>query len=639
MSIRNKINQDKMFVSNAIVKVARSTFFRNQKHSTTFNAGKLVPVYVDSIVPGDTMDIDFNAIIRTTSPFLKAPMDDLRADFYAFFVPARLCWKYFPKMIANFADDPANWKKDLNLVVPRIDLCVDGDEASKVDSIADHMGIPPVVYNHSITPRKNFCITRLPFLAYSRIWNEWFRDENLQNAIFAPDDINSGAVDLFKNNSVDYTVSASYGGQLAPLNKIKDYFTSCLPAPQAGSEISISLGNEAPVHLNTSTAIVRGRAPIYGVDLNEGERAYNFSQVFHRYKVDNTTMQNIYTNSFSPVSQQPPTNAKQYQVVKKDGQVADHFIIGLEGVDEQHVFNLVCKPGNVTGQQLFADLDGVTGVADLSKSTGINVNDLRYLVQIQQMKETDARYGRRYKEYLLGHWGVISADARLQVPEFLGHVGFDLNINQTVQTSGTLISDTNATATTPQSNISSYSCTATAGRKICNKSFTEHGYLIIVGGVRIKHRTYAQGINKMWFRNSRFDYYDPCLANIGEQPVSNAEIYAVLNNGEENIKSVFGYQEAWADYRYLPNVVSGYQRPQIQQTLAYWNFADNYTTIPGLSSKWVEEDISSIDRCLAIPSATVPQFTADFFIKNKATRPMPVHSIPGLLDHSGKLII
>lgn len=612
MELKNRINENFSFTKNSILRVPRTKFNRNQRKLDTFNPGELVPLFVDEILPGDTYKIDLASVIRFNSPLVRPVMDTLRMDVWAFFVPTRLVEKDWEKLIGNYRDNP-DWTTDVNLTMSHLHLSgekvfsnTDETKISDSDfanSVMSHMGLPRPLNNDY----KPLDIILAPFRAYSLIWDNWFRDEALQNTITVNTDYELINIDSLtfsttpfsKEKFNNYLTGACYGGKCAPLNKIHDYFTSCLPNVQKGAPVSVFNGqNNVPViggepgvntnHLNMikSMPLAWSAKDKYGyVDWNTNSW-YNTS-------IDYDVC--IQTETGTPL----PT--------------AQGVTMGkVNGTSGTVMNDRVFFPNN-----LLADLSGVK----------LTINDLRLGFQTQLIKETDARYGSRYTEYLMGHWGVLSSDSRLQIPEFLGSTYFFLDMQSVPQTS--------ATGSTPQANQAAYSLTNNVSH-IFEKSFTEHGYIIIVGGVRIANHTYASAVNKMWSRLSRYDFYFPELSNIGEQPVYNYEIY---NDRYEMGPGVFGYQEAWANYRYLPNLACGYMNPYLQNTLAAWNYADKYEAAPTLSSDWMKEDPSPIYRSLAITDKNVPVFLGDFYFKNECIRPMPLHSVPGLIDHSGKIIL
>ena len=588
MKKRNKMNTDIRFTLNSILKVPRTTFNRNQKNITTFNSGDLVPLFLDEVLPGDSYSLKLGSVIRFNSPLIRPVMDDAKMSVWAFFVPKRIVENNWEQLIANYRDNP-DWTSDVNLTMSSIQIPSGG---FAVDSVADHFGIP-------VLSGEGVKVIHAPFRAYCLIWDNWFRDENLQNSIT----VNTGFSNVVGVNNIsgNYITDAILGGKMCPLNKIHDYFTSALPAPQEGSPSIIGIGATAPVYGNGCGLTMEYRST--------------------------TTLPNNWSStlglSTSNNSHLVPFNSNgAYIPIGGDGKLTrnDNYVND--------------SPVNIISKQK-SKIDNVgSGVyADLSAATSISVNDLRYAVQVQMIKETDARYGNRYKEFLMGHFGVISSDARLQIPEYLGSATFNIETQQVAQTGST-------DNTTPQANVAAYSLTNNVSH-LFTKSFTEHGYIVVVGGVRVGHRTYSQGLNQIWDRFTRFDNYFPELSHIGEQPILNQEIYLQDKpvGGDGANREVFGYQEAWASYRYLPNQATGLMRPNVPNSLAVWNYADNYGSLPTLSGEWMKEDKVNIDRTLALGSSSTPQFIADFYFKNKATRPMPLHSIPGLVDHSGQIII
>ena len=572
MKLRNKLNNEFDFVKNTIIKVPRTTFFRHQKHITTFDAGKLIPLHIDEVVPGDTFDMSMSSIVRMNSPLLKPILDNAEFQVWAFFVPMRLVENQWEQIIGGFQPNP-DWSTDNNVTMSQLTIPSGGFATA---SVADYFGVP-------VGQGDGETINQAPFRAYALIWDNWFRDENLMNSIMV--NTQSGITTMGVNNiNGEYITDAVLGGALCPVSKIHDYFTSCLPAPQKGEPSTIGIGSTAPV-IGTGNAL--GLTGSYSGSIKDFGAMWlqnDYQRVAGRQNMLN---QPVGTTSSGGESFQPN----------------DASAIGVS-----------TNPDN----------SGL--IADLSESTGISINDLRYAFQLQMIKEADARYGTRYRETLLGHYGVLSSDSRLQIPEFLGTRKFNIDITQTAQTSS-------GQDSTPQSTVTAYSLTGNKGH-IFTKSFTEHGYLIIVGSVRVAHRTYCQGLNKLWTRSSRFDFYFPELAHIGEQPVYNKEIYLQQVSSQQN-GQVFGYQEAWAPYKYFPNMATGLMRTNINQNLSVWNYADHYDTLPTLSAEWIMEDKTNIDRSLAIPSGeNQPQFLGDFYFVNKSTRPMPLHSVPGLIDHS-----
>lgn len=436
-----------------------------------------------------------------------------------------------------------------------------------VGTIADYMGIPTGIANLSVSA--------LPFRAYALICNEWFRDENLCDPLVVP----TGDATVAGSNTVASVEDYAKGATPYKAAKYHDYFTSCLPAPQKGPDVMIGLSGEANVFGNGYTLGWTNGT------LTGGSRSGS------ALGDQNTKVGTLLSGSTTAGStnEMPGGDGKLWGIVQKS-QVENPAYSGL--------------------------------IADLSTATSATINQLRLAFQIQKLYEKDARGGTRYTEILKTHFGVTSPDSRLQRPEYLGGNRVPININQVVQNSATVEGET------PLGNVAGYSVTSDTHSDF-RQSFTEHGFVIGVMVARYDH-TYQQGIERFWSRKTRFDYYWPVLANIGEQAVLNKEIYA---QGTAEDDEVFGYQEAWGDYRYKPNRVTGEMRSQYAQSLDVWHLGDDYTKLPSLSSEWIVEDKTNVDRVLAVTSTNANQLFADLYINNQTTRPMPMYSIPGLVDH------
>lgn len=414
-------------------------------------------------------------------------------------------------------------------------------------------------------------ISALPFRAYSLIVNEWFRDQNLKDPLETP----KSDATVTGVNTGNYITDCAKGGLPFVAAKLHDYFSSCLPAPQKGPDVMIN---------------AVGNSPIITGDAHD---VSNIPMSFRVYNSDGPSVQN---SVFYP-------GAKVGTVPQNSSVHADGTMLASSSVYSDK-FSIV--PDNLW----------------MSQGAPTSINQLRMAFQLQKLYEKDARGGTRYQEMLKTHFGVTSPDARLQRPEYLGGERLPININQVVQNSATI-------DTSPQGNVAGYSVTSDSHGDFI-RSFTEHGMIIGLCVARYEH-TYQQGINRFWTKKSRTDFYLPVLANIGEQPVLNREIYA---QGTAVDEEVFGYQEAWADYRYKPSIVTGEMRSNHNKSLDSWHFADDYDALPHLSSDWINEDKAPVDRALAVQSSVANQIFADFFIQNETTRPMPVYSIPGLIDHN-----
>ena len=553
-------NNERHFNQIPEMKASRTRFNRDQTILTTFDAGKLIPFYVDEVLPGDTFNVDTSAIIRMTTP--KYPvMDDAFIDFYYFYCPNRILWDDFKQFMGEVESTP--WMPEKEYKVPQIEIKGSKEKPKPLDgSILDYMGVPTKVTG-------NFSINALPVRAYVKIWNEFFRDENVNNAAVIKTDSTNITYSESTNNegTIDVTLkNAINGARCLPVNKFHDYFTSCLPYPQRGPDVTLPM---------------QGNARISG---------------YTNDKFNEKTL--LYANSFFDGSANPGNIKNKVYAIAADGTTGSAYLSIGDGTGTGH-----------TSVYLGADLSSVTAAT---------INDLRKAVAVQQYYEALARGGSRYREQVQALWDVVISDKTVQVPEYLGGGRYHVNINQIVQTSGqqanedTPIGETGAMSVTPI-NESSFT-----------KSFEEHGFVIGVCCVRHNH-SYQQGLERFWSRNDRLDYYVPQFANLGEQPVKKKEI---MLTGTATDEETFGYQEAWADYRMKPNRVSGLMRSNVNGTLDFWHYADNYKNVPILSEDWMAEGKIEIARTLIVQDE--PQFFGAIRVANKTTRRMPLYSVPGL---------
>lgn len=519
--------------------VPRARFKRDYSLLTTMNEGDLVPIYCDEVLPADTAKINLNALMRMSTP-LYPVMDNCYCDFYFFFIPSRLLWEHFENLMGQ--NDSTFWAEPTEYTTPKTTA---PDGGWNVGTLADYFGIPTGV--------ANIQVNSLPFRAYAKVWNEWFRDENLQQPVTMS---KTDATTAGSNTGTNLT-DAEAGGLPLKVCKYKDYFTSCLPSPQKGNAVKLPL---------------TGNAPIVGKNVTGGE---NIEYSLRVVDGGNVRVSDFYIN------------APDIKFPNGSTRVQD---------ESQNAF-------------LYADLGSIAATT---------INELRQAIAVQHILERDARTGTRYKEYLQGAWGVTSPDARLDRSEYIGGFRLPININQVIQTSAT---DT----TSPQGNTAAFSMT-TMSRNMATYSATEHGFILGLAAVRVDH-SYQQGLSRMWTRSTRFSYYDPMLANLGEQAVLNQEIYA---QGTAVDEEVFGYQEAWADYRYRTNMITGEMRSTYKQTLDAWHYADKYDKLPTLSSDWIKEGVENIDRTIAVESEKSRQFICNFYFDQTWTRAMPIYSLPGL---------
>lgn len=547
----------------------RSKFDRSHQLLTTINEGELVPIYCDEVLPGDTARVRLNGLIRMSTPIYPI-MDNAYMDTYFFFVPCRLLWEHWENMFGE--NDTDYWAEKTEYSTPTCQFGI--AKGLQNGSIGDYFGLPTNI-------DKTITANALPARAYAMIYNEWFRDENLEAPLMLgykkTDDggvpAGDGTTDIkYSANDPEKTTSmnegALYGMKPAKAGKFHDYFTSCLPSPLKNDPVEINLTGNAPIKLGNSNG-----TPIPQLETGRGPE-----MVLSAGGTTNEPGSLVYAGN---------ENQKVMQFTgKKDGQLG-------------------------AGGYMYADLNQVNA---------ISIQDLRMAIALQHIFEADARNGTRYREFLSGTWGVTSPDSRLQIPEYIGGQRIPINVNQVVQTS-----QTDTTTGQALGNTAAYSLT-TCSKQMVDYAATEYGYIIGLAVVRVEH-SYQQGIATKWTRGGRFTYYDPRLAALGEQPVYNREIYA---QGTPEDDEIFGYQEAWADYRYKPSYVTGEMRSNYKTSLDAWHYADDYDKLPRLSAEWIQEGTQNIDRTIAVTSAKSHQFLCDFYFTEDWYREMPIYSIPGI---------
>lgn len=510
--------------------IQRSSFDRSSGYKTTFNGGLLIPFFADEVLPGDTFSLNTTIFARLSTP-LRPVMDNLFVNSFYFFVPNRLLWSNWQRFMGE-QDNPTD---SVDFLVPQIVSPVGGYTEM---SIYDYFGIPTKIANLSHSA--------LWLRAYNLIWNQWFRDQNLQNSVSVP--LGDGP-----------DTPGTY--ILLRRGKRHDYFASSLPWPQKGSAVSIPLGTTAP---------------ITGIGLAASQVAAAAGTTYFG------TSQNI-------VAGQPVAG-----------------VIANTGILTQ----ATGAPSASNRPQIFADL---------SNATAATINQLRQAFQVQKLHERDARGGTRYTEIVRSHFNVVSPDARLQRPEYLGGGQTAINVHQVPQTAPTV------GGSTPQGNLAAYGIASGSGHGF-TKSFTEHGVIIGLLSVRAD-LNYQQGLNRMWSRRTKLDYYWPALAHIGEQAVLQKEIFATGTAADDG---AWGYQERYGEYRYKPSIVTGQMRSNSATPLDSWHLAQYFAAAPALNAAFIEDN-PPISRIVAVPSE--PNFIADVFHSLRCARPMPVFGVPGLIDH------
>jgi hypothetical protein len=530
---RNKSVNAHSFAMVPQADVPRSRFQMQKTLKTTFDAGYLIPIFCEEVLPGDTFNVSATLFGRLATPLFPV-MDNLHIDTQFFFVPNRLVWNNWAKFMGE-QDNPSD---SISYSIPQ-QVSPTGGYA--VGSLQDYLGLPTV---GQVAAGNTVSHSALPVRCCNLIWNQWYRDENLQNSL---------TVD--KGDGPDATPATTYA--LQRRGKRHDYFTSALPWPQkGGTSVTIPIGTSAPIAMNSNTT---------------GDRP--------TVRASNGVPRNLYANTTSGT------------------------FVALDATSV------------ATGTQLYADL---------SQATAATINQLRQSFQIQKLLERDARGGTRYTELVAAHFGVRSPDSRLQRPEYIGGGSSLININPVQQTSATGVSG----GTTPIGNLAAFGTFLHQGHGFTYSS-VEHGHILGFVSVRAD-LTYQQGLRKLWSRSTRYDYYFPAFAMLGEQAILNKEIYC---DGSSNDSNVFGYQERWAELRYNPSQITGLFKSTSSGTIDAWHHAQRFSSLPTLNSTFIQDN-PPLSRNLAVgAAANGQQLLLDAFYNITAARPLPMYSVPGLIDH------
>jgi hypothetical protein len=535
--------------------IRRSVFDRSHVYKTTFNEGQLIPYFVDEVIPGDTFTLNPVEFCRLATPVVPF-MDNIYIESFFFFVPSRLVYDKW----VNLCGEQENPEDSTDYLVPTVSLTGD-----MTNTLPDYMGIACASGTFN-----DVSVNCLPFRCYWTIWNEWFRDENLQKSV----KVSKGETNTVVEPMGQSTANPNYGFPSgvsnwydpAPRGKRYDYFTGALPWPQKGPAVDLPIGGTGALSISDATLT----GPRYDIGAGSSNQFQG-----HLLGTGNAFKQELYQTNFY-VQGQP--NSQQVQIPQVS----------------------------------------LSGNAEMSNLSAVTINSLRQAFMLQRYYEIDARGGTRYTEKLQAHFGVTNPDARLQRPEFLGSHSSMMNINPVTQTSST-------DSITPQGNLAAYGLNAQRYHAF-TKSFSEFGYVIGLINVRAD-LTYQQGVNKMWLRSDVLDFYWPSFAHLGEQAIQNIEIYC---QGNDEDKKVFGYQERYAEYRYKPSLITGQFRSTYKEPLDIWHLSQKFATLPTLSDEFIQ-DHPPISRVVAVPS--YPHFLLDVKFNLKCIRPMPMYGIPGMMGH------
>lgn len=555
------------FSNTPVIRHSRSRFDLSHGVKTTANVGTLYPFELQEVYAGDTFKVKTACVTRLTSQFFRPVMDNLFLDVYYFFVPSRLLYDKYVNIMGENTESA--WANTVDYDVPQVPLGVNSVRPLvSSQTVADYLGLPVGSLSRDVSI--------LPFRAFAKIYNEWFRDQNN----VAPMHIQTGESTESERLNNNAWSPNNYTGQLPKVARMHDYFSSCLPSPQKGEAVDLPLAQDFPdVPVRTAVRdnpVISGNYPLH-------------------VKV-------------SPLNS-VPTGGYNLSFNHTFGNNSVGEVVGVTSTTADRGSTFI-YPSNLVANTSSLELNSVT------------VNDLRFAFQYQKMLERDARGGTRYVEYLASHFGVSAGDYRLQRSEFLGGKRSPISITQVTQTTGSDNEDA------PLGQVGAFSLSNSRSR--FTKGFVEHGYVIGVFCIRQFH-TYQQGIERFWTRSVRTDFYDPVFANIGEQPVYQSELYGI---GSTVNDAPFGYNEAWADLRYRPSHITGQMRTGVTNSLDIWHFGDVYNNAPTLTPTFIEETPDFVDRAITVKSTVQDQFILDFYIQNIAYRPLPTYSVPSLIDHN-----
>lgn len=552
----------------------RTRFTPKGSVKTSFNAGKLVPLVVQEVLPNTTMKLDLTSVVRGITP-LAPVLDNAYCDVFAFFVPNRLSWEHWEDFLSEPA--PRAYTDPVQYTVPQIQFnsTTTQYQGAIAGKFWDYAGVGAKSRDTIIASLGS--VSALYPRGYVRIWNEWFRDQNVQNeAAFSTGDAN-----VAYTVTGDPIVDAQYGASLLPVDKYKDYFTGALPQPQKGPPVSLSLSDMAVVR-TAATPLIPLKTSGNSLQMNREDGSALASPGYNPLLLHGLANGTFFVNAGSTSSTDPPLGNAGYY------------------------------PNNL--------------YADLSDATAVTVNALRLAFQTQKFQERLARSGSRYTELLRSMFGVYATDARLQRSEFLGGRRFPITQHQVAQTA-----ENDGTESIGLGDTGAFTFTADSTHRLVYRSFPEHGILYVLACVRTD-QTYSQGIPVQFTRKNRFDFYFPTFAHIGEQPIYQREIYAGVSAADND--NVFGYKEPWVEYKYFQNRVTAKMRPYVNGNFGIWSYANHFASVPTLSPTFLHQDVANIDRTLAVSSTVQDQFFGDFYFDFKALDlPMPMYNEPGMVDH------